>query len=91
MGLVFNGRSTVKGGNSGYWYANIPSTVVAHECGHILGLPDKYNESTGGVLQGWSTNIMATRFGNIEQRNIDEIMNLLLKEEVNNDCLSQCR
>jgi RHS repeat-associated protein len=62
-----NGTSYVQGGNSGTWF--IPGQgnqnwEAGHECGHLMGLPDRYIESyVNGVrvttpISGYQNNVM---------------------------------
>lgn len=73
-------RSTVEENTEiGEW--NASGRQTAHEFGHILGLEDHYieTEDESGETktppeEGWEGNIMASSSGNVEQRNIDEIL-----------------
>ena len=60
---------------AGDWYTD---TDVAHEVGHILGLPDRYSDTPDGNASvahpGWEGNVMAQRFGRVQKR---DILNLL--------------
>ncbi|MDY0014094.1 MAG: RHS repeat-associated core domain-containing protein [Rhodocyclaceae bacterium] len=66
-----NGRAYVNGvgGNTGTWPAARPGWTAAHEAGHLMGLDDKYSDS-GGAAAGWAGNIMASRDGKPDERNI---------------------
>lgn len=70
-----DGRAYVNGvgGNTGVWPAKRPGWTAAHEAGHLMGLDDKYSD-TGGAKKGWEENIMATRDGKPDGRNIAEII-----------------
>ena len=63
---------------NGKWIAD--GKVAAHEFGHIAGLQDRYvDEDENGQkqsipYQGWETNIMGAKKGEVEQRNIDDIL-----------------
>jgi hypothetical protein len=48
--------------------------IVAHEVGHVLGFGDAYNRATNQVYSGWNGNIMAERYGKVEQRNIQSLV-----------------
>ena len=50
--------------------------IPAHEAGHLLGLKDRYKDNSSGISAanpGWEGNLMATTFGNVDQRNINVI------------------
>jgi RHS repeat-associated protein len=50
--------------------------IPAHETGHLLGLRDRYHDNSVGISisdPGWNGNIMASTFGNVDQRNINAI------------------
>ena len=53
------------------------STTVdgfVHEFGHLMHLPDEYDNITNKPFTGWEQNIMATVPGVVDQRNIDSII-----------------
>ncbi len=67
----------------------------AHEFGHLLALPDHYSEGIiskisgrfGGerentVDEGWDGNIMAVHGGSLEQKNVEELLDLHATEIV---------
>ena len=60
--------------NQGAWRSNEPDPAP-HEFGHLLGLDDKYSD-TSGTYFGWEGNIMAESAmqGSVEQRNIDTML-----------------
>jgi RHS repeat-associated protein len=59
----------------GEWYQG---TDVAHEAGHIMGLPDRYHDVRNGTAsvanRGWKGNVMAKRFGKVQARDIKSIL-----------------
>lgn len=63
---------------NGKWI--VDGKVAAHEFGHITGLQDRYvdKEDNGQKQsipnQGWETNIMGVKRGEVGQRNIDDIL-----------------
>jgi len=71
-----DGRAYVNGvgGNTGVWPSKRPGWTAAHEAGHLMGLDDKYSDA-GGPEKGWEGNIMSTRDGKPDGRNISEIIN----------------
>ena len=65
---------------NGEWNMNHKG-VSAHEFGHLLGLTDHYIEGKDEFgnrktpsEEGWEGNIMASGNGEVEQRNIDDIL-----------------
>lgn len=56
-----DGRAFVRGGNTGVWPADRPAWTAAHEAGHLMGLPDQYDLSTGQPNAGFENNIMGAR------------------------------
>ena len=50
--------------------------IPAHEAGHLLGFYDRYTDNSNRISvphAGWEGNLMASTYGNVEQRNIDAI------------------
>jgi RHS repeat-associated protein len=80
-----SGRSYVNGvgGHSGTWYMDKEPNLrwmAAHEAGHLMGLDDRYTDVGKGKNlrsiphKGWKGNIMAEENGQVEERNIKEII-----------------
>ena len=61
----------------------VADTPMAHEFGHMIGLPDRYNKLNGRTYpkEGWEGNIMAEEvgFGVVEPRNLEEVLFLPVK------------
>jgi RHS repeat-associated protein len=75
-------RATVNGnkvsGNSGT--LNIRHTsAIPHEMGHLMGLPDKYS-GDNTPYKNWEGNIMGEVGGQVEQKNINDIVNINLNK-----------
>lgn len=51
----------------------------AHEYGHLIGLGDEYG--AGGANPGWDGNIMASDRGRVQQRNIDQFMGNVQRDQ----------
>jgi RHS repeat-associated protein len=66
--------STVLGGPTGTWPSERPGWTAAHEAGHLLGLLDMYHPDTKKAYDKWEGNIMASRDGTVDDRNIDEVL-----------------
>lgn len=73
-------RSFVRETFMGVWDGKRDASV--HEFGHIIGLPDQYRDVQGedGKVKsiandGWENNIMGSPNGEVEQRNIDNVLN----------------
>jgi hypothetical protein len=79
------GRSHVSGGKTGIFAAGEPdflSYTVLHEFPHLIGLDDRYTENKDGsvtIQRGYERNVMATRRGVLQQRNIDDLMTPMMK------------
>lgn len=72
-----NGRAFVRGGNRGVWQQRRPGTTAAHEAGHLMGLPDRYNDVPGQgsqPMKGYETNIMGAPVGTPTQADIGQII-----------------
>ena len=77
------GRSNVVGGWKGTWYTTYYRNeddnrhTPAHEAGHLMGLPDRYEDVKGKgsvTIPGWENNIMGSRGGVVEERDIKQIL-----------------
>jgi RHS repeat-associated protein len=79
-------RSYVKNGDEGEWRSQgrkgltlAQDDPAPHEVGHLLGLSDRYTDKDG-PNKGWESNIMgSSRNGKVEQRNIDGILQDVMK------------
>lgn len=58
-----NDRAYVQGINKGVWPSQRPAWTAAHEAGHLMGVPDKYDYLTGKPLSNAKGNIMAEHGG----------------------------
>ena len=51
----------------------------AHEYGHLIGLPDEYDEN--GAKPGWAGNIMSSDRGRVQQINIEQFMDAVQQKQ----------
>ena len=71
---VGNGTAKVFGTNRGEWPSARPPWTAAHEAGHLMGLPDRYNYQTIKPLPGYAGNIMGQRGGIPSTKDISDII-----------------
>ncbi len=74
-------------GYTGAWDVKAKYDESHHEFGHLIGLIDNYSEGSHWFFGrqtkpdvGWENNIMAVHGGNVEQKNINEILDGVMSE-----------
>lgn len=62
--------------------------AIVHETGHLMGLPDQYDDINGKSVsrKGWGNNIIGQYDMPVEQKNINDIININLNKQQIGGC-----
>ncbi|MGQ0559166.1 MAG: RHS repeat-associated core domain-containing protein, partial [Sphingosinicella sp.] len=67
-------RASVTASRFGRWPSRTSGSDAAHEAGHFMNLPDRYNRSTGRSNPGYERDIMGVAGGEVTERTIAELL-----------------